>query len=260
MRSITKWAMTLIFIFLSLDFLILLIDMYEKWEWLERIMAAHPLVEHGLKGPLAPLICLVLCFVVVYGEKFLKRPDLKGEYLRFEFRPKINSLKFGDVERDNYLLDADMLLKLFIVNHSEHAVAIRDFKGQINIMRKQLVKWPKIAKFFPKRKIVLDKTSDLGSYSLKIEKEGQDGQVQTTYQGLTDLVTDLHQVPLERGIPYEGWIGFTVRQVDRKELSDLQIKVTVRDALDNMHNVNVRDKKVEQVIEHEEVLIPPLGD
>jgi hypothetical protein len=259
MRSSTKWVITLIMVFLSLDFLILLIDMYEKWEWLEAIMTAHPLIEHAMKGPLAPLISLLLCFVVVYAEKFLKRPDIKGEYLRFECRPKLGSVKFGDAERENYSVDADMLLKVYVVNHSEHAVAIRKFKGKLYVMRKWLVKWPKIAKYLPKRTIIMEKSADLEQYSLKSEKVGQDGNVQTTYQHISDLASELHQVPLERGIPHEGWIGFTVRQIDRKDLLDLQIKVTVVDALDNIHKVNLKDKRVEQTIQHEEVLIPPLG-
>src|SRR5690349_8617863 len=108
MRATVRLSIRFIFLFLSLDFIFLLVDTYERLEWAERMISMHPLLEQIVRGPLTPLVCLILCIGVVYGDKLLKRPDLKAEYLRFEIFPKIESVKLEDIDKESYAVDADI--------------------------------------------------------------------------------------------------------------------------------------------------------
>ncbi len=267
MRKISRMILRSAIILLSLDaFFFIFSDLFGSWQVVQDLIAHHPAVAATLKGPYLPLMCLGVCLLIVYGEKYLKLPDLRAEYLRVEVVPEIGGLSvplFDEIftkiqKRETYDLNADILVEIYLVNHSEYEVTVRSFAAELYIQRSWLVRFPRISSVFPKKKIVLTKAKQLAEYKLKSDEMNSNGAMQATYEGVDDLESILRGVPLTRGVGYQGWLGFTGTKIDRHDFDNTQIKIIVKDALDNNHPVLARNKDVGTVREYEKELVPPL--
>jgi len=265
MRQVTKWIIRAIFLVLSLDAIVLFVEWFGAWEGLEHLLAAHPILErYTLKGPFFPLICLGLCFIVVFADRYLKRPDIHAEYVCLELIPRTGLLPIQMLDeafkiggRNSYEINVDVMIEVYLVNQSEHEVTIREFSGEMLLQYPRLSRFPRISAYFPKRRIKLLLAKDFPAYRIKKEQIDAHGNSQTKYAGLVDFQNEMAKVPLKRGVGYQGWVGFNAPNVDRKELNYVQLRLCVKDALGNYYPVVVKGGTIAPK-ENEPILIPPL--
>lgn len=235
-RSLIKWAVRFILALLSINMLVRFADWGGRWEWVKQMLEAHPVFALIVRGPIFPLACLVACLVVVYGERYLKWPDIRAEVLRVELHPKFGLVPVEMMDqvqkiagRETYDIDCDLMLEVFLVNHSETEVTIRNFSGDIKTKTK---------------KIQLVQAEDFARYTL-VTKNKMKGvtNVQTSYSPLPDLMQGLAGIPLRKGIGHQGWLGFTVKGIDRKEAEMVKFDLRVVDALGHQHPITSKKKK-----------------
>lgn len=224
---------------------------------------SHPALAIAIRTPLFPGMCLGICILVVYGEKYLKRPDIQAEFLRVHyFPPGVSTALAYEVMgqgQETFPIDCDVIAEIFLVNAAEHEVTIRKFSAEVLIPHPWLFRisqW--MSAKFPKRRIKLSENTNLDQYTLKTEKTDASGSTQTVYQGLADLLERLRKTPMKRGIGYTGWIGFTAQNMDRKEAQRVQIRIKAVDALGYTHPVRTKDDNSFEENEHAPKLIPPL--
>jgi hypothetical protein len=191
--------------------------------------------------------------MIIYGEKYLKWPDIWAEILRIELHPKFGLVPVKMMDeihkiagRETYDIDCDLMAEVFLANHSETEVTIRDFGGYIKTKSK---------------KIRLVRADDFSKYTLKIDSKAQHqgfATVQTSYTPLQDLIQGLAGVPLRKGIGHQGWLGFTVKSVDRKEADTAKFDLHVVDALGHKHPIRSNRAKVPASTEDVPVLVGPI--
>ena len=97
MRSAAKWALRVCTAVLSIDAVVAAIDSFGRWEWLRSQLLAHPSIASTVHGPTFPLLCLGICILVVYGEHYLRLPDIKGVLLNSQSIPNLSTATMQDV-------------------------------------------------------------------------------------------------------------------------------------------------------------------
>lgn len=241
MRSATKWVLRAILALLSFDSLLRLVDWGSRWDWLEGALAAHPYLALVVRGPLFPLICVLACVVIIYGERYLRISDIRAEIIRIELHPKLGLVPvkmMDEIHRiagsETYNLTCDLMVEIFLVNHSDSTVTIRSFGGSIKTKSKTILLVP---------------AEDFAKYTLKIERKNRSSGFQSTetcYEPLLDLNHKLHGIALHRGVGYQGWLGFTANELDRKEAEAVKFNLYVLDSLGNRHRIRSTKSKASE--------------
>jgi hypothetical protein len=253
MRQAIKWAIRVSVSLLSVEFFVLVAGWSGRFAWLGKVFAAYPRLALIFRGPLLSLICLAVCLLALYGREYLKWPDIHAEILRVELHPKLGLVPvkmmdeiFQIAGKESYTIDCDLMTEVFLVNRSETEVTIREFSGAISTKGK--------------KNIPLARAKDFDGYTLRLEKKthgpGSFSTVQTTYNPLRNLLAQLSDVPLKKGIGHQGWLGFTVKGLDRKEAEKVTFKLHIMDALGHKHPITTRKGKV--VPDDESVLVGPI--
>ena len=239
MRTVIRWVIRICIALLSIESIIALIDNLGRWEWLEGKMLAHPEIAALTHGPTFPLFCLGVCFASVYGERYLKMPDIRAIYLNCRLNPDLSTATLQDAFNteaktpgwDEKEIGWHCLFDVRLANHSETPVTIEEMEA---IVRVGGNKW--LRKIFPfaRKKIRLKLIKDLSAFKAGPHEDNPG------YTPLDCLLPKIKGVPLEKGVGYRGWLGFKGRATQGELFDHPVIDVTLIDALEAKHKLIYR--------------------
>jgi hypothetical protein len=237
MRSALKWTIRVSLAVLSLESVARLADYSGEIEWWSTTLAHHPLLNAVVRGPIFPLLLAGVCLLSVYGEKFLKQPDLKSRFIRIRLYPRVGivGLLMMDeimekvLKKKTYGYDCDLLVELSIVNESDTPVTIDGFDVEL-LDDKRVI---------PTREINDVSTFRLDFGEVTVREKGR-SVLRNHREPLNDLKSELRGIPLTKGIGHKGWIRFEVKDFDRTKMETAKLKLCVVDAFESRHPVTIK--------------------
>jgi hypothetical protein len=241
MRKLFKWSRRVIISILSLDAFVWIADWGGRWDWLH----SHPFWESIIKSPAFPLICLVLCFVIISAEKSRKSASIKGLFMNSRAIPNMrtvtNAAFFESAKnpgKGEHQLSWYYFVDIHIVNDSENVVTIEDAKVEAFVKDKS--KWQK-------RKVPSQHVRDVSKFRIDnglnsvAEMREYEG---VRYEEIKSLLQTIRGVPLTKGVGYRGWLRLDVKQVSEKEANEgrVGLRVWLIDAMQMKHEVHFNKK------------------
>ena len=240
MRKTLRWTIRVSLILLSLASAARIADYSGEIEWWSAALAHHPWLNAVVRGPIFPLLLTAVCLLSVYGEQFIKQPDLKSRFIRIRLYPRVGlaGLQMMDelmekvFKKPNYGYDCDILVELSIVNESDTAVTVDSFEIELTHENEVI----------PAKEI-----NDVSTFQLQFkdvtQRENSRTVVKDKREPLKDLRAELQGEPLSKGFGRKGWVRFEVKDFDRKKMETAKLKLWVVDAFELRHPVTIRKGK-----------------
>lgn len=243
MRSFIRWIIAACIAILSLDTVLQVIDYAGRWEWLEGQMTAHPIFANLIHGPFFPMLCLAVCLVAVYGERYLKSPEIRGFYLNSRLNHDLSTVTMRDVfdteERrpgwDEKEIGWHWIIEVRLSNHSDYPVTVEEVEATVKVGGQ---KW--LRKIFPflRKTIRMKPIKDVSQFQSSPHEDNPG------YTQLDGLLQKIKGIPLTRGVGYRGWMAFSCRATQGEMIDHPTLDVFLVDALDVKHTlIYRRDEK-----------------
>lgn len=249
MHNFIKWSVRAVLTALSIDAFVVVADGIGYWSWLTQVINSHPRLALIIRGPFFPILCLGACILIVYGERYLKLPDIRATYLVLKFIPRTGIGGLGLLDEvnakvlgtPNYKLDCDVLVEVYMVNHSDAPVTIKEFKGALfpdrSVIRVWRWRWER------GRGIALLHNPHTSEFQTEVYvprgPKRVFGHIETNYAELKSLCAELEGVPLLRGHGHRGWLRFEAKDLNREDAENVDVKLVAVDAFDGEHTVLV---------------------
>lgn len=239
MRKAIRLAIAACITLLSLDTIIQFIDYLGRWEWLENKMLAHPHLSALFHGPMLPLFCLGACLAAVYGERYLKLPDIRAVYLNSRLNPDLSTATLQDAFDteakksgwDKKEIGWHWLIEVRLSNHSETPATIEEIEAIVRVGGNKWIRW-----IFPfvRKTIRMKPIKDLTKFKASPHDDSRE------YTPLDGLLPKIKGTPLSKGVGYRGWMGFSGRATQGEMLDKPTLDVLLIDALDVTHKLLYR--------------------
>jgi hypothetical protein len=179
----------------------------------------------------------MLCIVIVKANAYLSAPDIWAKCQQASLQPKFEQVTgtglVGLVDALNKApanIDFDLMLRIDLVNRSETAASL-SFDGYVKVNGK---------------KTALNHCRDFRNYSIEERrrkyKPNGDYELEDFRTPLVSLLETIGNKPLTRGVRYDGWVGFTVRDLNKHLNHNIKLKLWVVDAFGGKHPVIVKRK------------------
>jgi len=233
---------------LSLDIVVGILDWLGRWDWLVSFIGAHPRLASFVRTPFAYLGLLILGFLFLASERFLKQPRLLVRLLNSRTNPDLHTTPVAAVFEsqaktrgwDERKLDWDCFLETQVTNDSDTPTTITRLEARARVKRNW---WKseevKITHSEDFDGFVIDRGIDVNLKGVKYSGE--------RYIQIPSLMEKIRNLPLTRGIGHGGWLRFRLPQVSQKDINEgnLRIDFWLVDALGGKHKLE-HEKKSEQ--------------
>jgi hypothetical protein len=227
----------------SIETVVGIIDWFGRWDWLTTQTATHPRVAAALHTPFTYVGLLFVGFFFLFVEGKLREAKIVARYTNSKLIPNLHTTTMKalfDCEQkkpgwDDQKLDWYWFVELQLANDSDFPTTLEDIEVRLKAGKKVAV--TKVLKEFK-------------SFVMEQKSTGE----HPTYEKVPDLMQKLSGVPLTRGIGHRGWIGFSVEQVNQKDINNHpDLEVWLVDALKRKHKV-IYEKKCEASWEPVEII------
>jgi len=233
---------------LSLDIVVGILDWLGRWDWLVSFIGAHSRVASVVRTPFAYLGLLILGFLFLASERFLKQPRLLVHLLNSRTIPDLHTTPVAALFEsqakssgwDERKLDWDCFLETQVTNDSDTPTTVTRVEARARVKHK----------WWETEEIGITHSEDFGGFvmdrGLDVNLKGvaHSGE---RYVQLPSLTEKIRNIPLTRGIGHSGWLRFRLPQVSQKDMNggNLRIDFWLVDALGVRHKME-HDKKSEQ--------------
>jgi hypothetical protein len=161
-----------------------------------------------------------------------REPIIAAKFMRAHLMPwspfsgMVKDL-FKSMGKTAYETRADFLFQIYLVNVSDNVTTIQQITTEAEVGGK----WVK-----------LPRLDDLSNYELvtfqnKEDAVGPFARDRGRVEELTSLWDKIKEKPLERGIGFEGWVGFELEALSTEFDKPINHKVRLVDALGGIHSV-----------------------
>jgi len=235
---------------LSLDILVGVLDWLGRWDWLVAFIGAHPYVASIVRTPFVYLGLLILGFLFLASDRFLKQPRLLVRLLNSRTTPDLHTTPLAAVFDsqaqtpgwDEQKLDWDCFLETQITNDTDNPTTVTGLQVRARVKRKWWEKSEKIeiTHLEDFDGFVIDKGLDV-----KLNGVPFNGQ---RYVQIPKLMEQIRNVPLTHGIGHNGWLRFRLPQVSQKDINggNVRIDFWLVDALGGKHKLDHKKKSEQQ--------------
>jgi hypothetical protein len=226
---------------LSLDILVGVLDWLGRWDWLVSFIAAHPSVAAIVRTPFGYLALLILGFLFLMSDKFLKQPRILVRLLNSRTSPDLHTTLVAAVFEsqnktpgwDDRKLDWDCFLETQITNDTDNPTTVTALEVRGRLKRKW---WERT------EKIEITHSEDFGGFVID---KGLDVKLNgipfsgERYIPIPNLMEKIRNLALTRGIGHNGWLRLRIPQVSEKNLNNGNVRIDfwLVDALGGKHKV-----------------------
>ena len=250
MRQTLRFVGIVFWSLLSLDILIGVLDWLGRWDWLVSFIGAHPSVGAIVRTPFVYLGLLILGFLLLASDKFLKQPRLLVRLLNSRTTPDLHTTTLAavfDSEAqtpgwDEQKLDWDCFLETQITNDTDNPTTVTGLEVRGLVKRNWWKKGQKIAMTHSEDfgGFMIDKGLDVKLNGIPFNGE--------RYIPIPNLMEKIRNLPLTRGIGHNGWLRFRLPQVSQKDVNEGNVRIDFRfvDALGGKHKVEHKRNSEQQ--------------
>lgn len=249
MRQALRFLGIFFWSLLSLDIVVGILDWLGRWDWLVSFIGAHPRVASIVRTPFAYLGLLILGFLFLASEKFLKQPTLLVRLLNSRTVPDLHTTPVAAVFEsqaktpgwDERKLDWVCFLETQVTNDSDNPTTVTRLEARARVNPK----WWKSEEI---------KITHLEDFSGFVMDRGMDVNLKgVAYSGdryvqLPSLMEKIRNVALTRGIGHSGWLRFRLPQVSQKDINEGKVRIDfcLVDALGGKHKLDHKKKSEQQ--------------
>jgi hypothetical protein len=232
----------------SVEIVIGILDWAGRWDFLKSFLMGHPRFAAFVRSPFAYLALFVFGLLFLKADRLLKQPRLLVRLIRSQTMPDENTtplIALLDSELkapgwDDRKLDWHTFLEFQVTNESENSTTISGVEA-LAVIRRGWFGW------WRKEKVEIKCIEGFGTFVMDVGFNTKGEGIPYNgkrYRQIPNLLEELRDVPLERGIGHRGWLHLRVPQVCQKDVnsSSLSIDIWLVDAFGGKHKME-NDKK-----------------
>jgi hypothetical protein len=198
-------------------------------DWTKSFWAGHPRTADFIHDWLILFVVLVTA-VAVAIDHILDKPRLRVRVLAIQWCPRVWDVPLavmdelqGRPANPDLRIDADLFAELYIVNQSDVGLGLEDFEATAIINGV---------------KTVLTYANDFDLYELRELVVGRN-----VFSPIPALRDTTKGIVLDKGVPYQGWVRFTVKKMEQVEHPNVRVRIWVIDTLGGKHEAAHHERR-----------------